>query len=148
MLYAPRAFAPWLSLVMFDERMPSSTRRASRAAEILADHKRDLVGALARHSWGRRAQAHPATWALGCDSRRTAVGGSSLGRERVVADEGGGGCGGVGRWAAQVARRRASGLRRAPTLTRSFSSLPTLKKGRRFGLTRDRRSPVRGLRPS
>ena len=35
----------------------------------------------------------------------------------------------------------------APAFTRSFSSLPTLKKGRRFGRT-STASPVRGLRPS
>ena len=41
----------------------------------------------------------------------------------------------------------ASRLACLPALTRSFSSLPTLKKGSRFGWTLTR-TPVRGFRPS
>ena len=49
--------------------------------------------------------------------------------------------------AAFVAAFAATAARVAAALTRSFSSLPTLKKGRRFGFTLTA-EPVRGLRPS
>jgi geranylgeranyl reductase family protein len=49
LLYAPRTFAPWLSLIMFDERMQQLYAARVSGSEVLADRKRDLLAALARH---------------------------------------------------------------------------------------------------
>jgi flavin-dependent dehydrogenase len=49
MLYAPRAFALWLSLIMFDERMQRLYAARVSGSEVLADRKRELLAALGRH---------------------------------------------------------------------------------------------------
>jgi geranylgeranyl reductase family protein len=49
MLYAPRAFPLWLSLIMFDARMQQLYAARVSGSEILADRKRDLLAALGRH---------------------------------------------------------------------------------------------------
>jgi flavin-dependent dehydrogenase len=49
MLYTPRAFALWLSLIMFDTRMQTLYAARVSGSEILADRKRELLGALGRH---------------------------------------------------------------------------------------------------
>jgi flavin-dependent dehydrogenase len=49
MLYTPRAFALWLSLIMFDTRMQSLYAARVSGSEILADRKRELLAALGRH---------------------------------------------------------------------------------------------------
>jgi flavin-dependent dehydrogenase len=51
LLYARRGFALWLSLVMSDQRMQSLYAARVSGSEVLADRKRDLVRALARHAW-------------------------------------------------------------------------------------------------
>jgi flavin-dependent dehydrogenase len=56
MLYAPRAFALWLSLIMFDERMQALYAARVSGSEILADRKRALLAALGRHVVHARAR--------------------------------------------------------------------------------------------
>jgi menaquinone-9 beta-reductase len=50
LLYAPRASALWLSLIMFDERMQELYAARVSGSEVLADRKRDLLAALGRHA--------------------------------------------------------------------------------------------------
>jgi flavin-dependent dehydrogenase len=50
MLYAPRAFRLWLSLILFDERMQKLYAARVSGSEILADRKGALLGALGRHA--------------------------------------------------------------------------------------------------
>lgn len=50
MLYAPRAFGLWLSLIMFDERMQRLYAARVSGSEVLADRKRELLAALGRHA--------------------------------------------------------------------------------------------------
>jgi flavin-dependent dehydrogenase len=50
MLYAPRAFGLWLSLIMFDERMQQLYAARVSGSEVLADRKRELLAALGRHA--------------------------------------------------------------------------------------------------
>jgi geranylgeranyl reductase family protein len=49
MLYAPGAFALWLSLIMFDERMQALYAARVSGSEVLADRKGELLAALGRH---------------------------------------------------------------------------------------------------
>jgi geranylgeranyl reductase family protein len=49
MLYTPRAFGLWLSLIMFDERMQRLYAARVSGSEVLADRKRELLAALGRH---------------------------------------------------------------------------------------------------
>jgi flavin-dependent dehydrogenase len=49
MLYTPRAFGLWLSLIMFDERMQQLYAARVSGSEVLADRKRELLAALGRH---------------------------------------------------------------------------------------------------
>ncbi|HVZ74817.1 MAG TPA: FAD-dependent monooxygenase [Polyangia bacterium] len=49
MLYAPRAFPIWLSLILFDERMQQLYAARVSGSEVLADKKRELLAALGRH---------------------------------------------------------------------------------------------------
>jgi geranylgeranyl reductase family protein len=49
MLYAPRAFGLWLSLIMFDERMQELYAARVSGSEVLADRKGELLAALGRH---------------------------------------------------------------------------------------------------
>jgi flavin-dependent dehydrogenase len=49
MLYSPRAFSLWLSLIMFDTRMQALYAARVSGSEILADRKRELLAALGRH---------------------------------------------------------------------------------------------------
>jgi flavin-dependent dehydrogenase len=49
MLYTPRAYALWLSLIMFDERMQRLYAARVSGSEVLADRKRELLAALGRH---------------------------------------------------------------------------------------------------
>ncbi len=51
MLYAPRAVNLWLSLILFDRRVQELYAARVSGSEVLADHKRALVGALARHAF-------------------------------------------------------------------------------------------------
>jgi flavin-dependent dehydrogenase len=50
MLYAPRAFPVWLSLILFDERMQQLYAARVSGSEILADRKGELLAALGRHA--------------------------------------------------------------------------------------------------
>jgi flavin-dependent dehydrogenase len=50
MLYAPRAFGLWLSLIMFDERMQQLYAARVSGSEVLADRKGELLAALGRHA--------------------------------------------------------------------------------------------------
>ncbi|HVV53479.1 MAG TPA: FAD-dependent monooxygenase [Polyangia bacterium] len=50
MLYAPRAFRYWLSLILFDRRVQELYAARVSGSEVLADRKRALLGALARHA--------------------------------------------------------------------------------------------------
>jgi hypothetical protein len=50
MLYTPRAFGLWLSLIMFDERMQQLYAARVSGSEVLADRKRELLAALGRHA--------------------------------------------------------------------------------------------------
>jgi flavin-dependent dehydrogenase len=50
MLYAPRAFPLWLSLIMFDARMQQLYAARVSGSEVLADKKRELLAALGRHA--------------------------------------------------------------------------------------------------
>ncbi|HEY2903114.1 MAG TPA: NAD(P)/FAD-dependent oxidoreductase [Polyangia bacterium] len=59
----------WLSLVMFDRRMQELYGARVSGSMVLADHGRDLVGALARHAWRapsrlRRLTANLPAWAV------------------------------------------------------------------------------------
>jgi flavin-dependent dehydrogenase len=49
MLYTPRAFSLWLSLIMFDERMQRLYAARVSGSEVLADRKHELLAALGRH---------------------------------------------------------------------------------------------------
>jgi len=49
MLYTPRAFGLWLSLIMFDTRMQALYAARVSGSEVLADKKRELLAALGRH---------------------------------------------------------------------------------------------------
>jgi hypothetical protein len=50
MLYSPRAFGLWLSLIMFDERMQQLYAARVSGSEVLADRKGELLAALGRHA--------------------------------------------------------------------------------------------------
>jgi flavin-dependent dehydrogenase len=50
MLYAPRAFPLWLSLILFDREMQALYAARVSGSEVLADRKRALVAALGRHA--------------------------------------------------------------------------------------------------
>jgi flavin-dependent dehydrogenase len=50
MLYAPRAFPLWLSLIMFDERMQQLYAARVSGSDVLADRKVELLAALGRHA--------------------------------------------------------------------------------------------------
>ncbi len=50
MLYAPRAFPVWLSLILFDRRMQELYAARVSGSEVLADRKHELVAALGRHA--------------------------------------------------------------------------------------------------
>jgi flavin-dependent dehydrogenase len=50
MLYAPRAFPIWLSLILFDREMQALYAARVSGSEVLADRKRALVAALGRHA--------------------------------------------------------------------------------------------------
>jgi flavin-dependent dehydrogenase len=50
MLYAPRAFPVWLSLILFDRKMQALYAARVSGSEVLADRKRSLVAALGRHA--------------------------------------------------------------------------------------------------
>ena len=50
LLYAPRSFGLWLSLIMFDERMQQLYAARVSGSEILADRKGALLAALGRHA--------------------------------------------------------------------------------------------------
>jgi hypothetical protein len=56
LLYAPRAFRYWLSLVMFDRRLQELYAARVSGSQVLADHKGALVGALARHAFAAPAR--------------------------------------------------------------------------------------------
>ena len=56
MLYTPGAFALWLSLIMFDERMQRLYAARVSGSEVLADRKRELLAALGRHLLRARAR--------------------------------------------------------------------------------------------
>jgi flavin-dependent dehydrogenase len=49
MLYAPRAFGLWLSLVLFDPRMRELYAARVSGSKVLADHRGELLAALGRH---------------------------------------------------------------------------------------------------
>jgi flavin-dependent dehydrogenase len=49
MLYAPRAFRLWLSLVLFDPRMRELYAARVSGSKVLADHRGELLAALGRH---------------------------------------------------------------------------------------------------
>ncbi|MDB4981730.1 MAG: hypothetical protein JWM82_2482, partial [Myxococcales bacterium] len=63
LLYAPRAFPLWLSLIIFDERMQQLYAARVSGSEVLADRKRELLAALGRHALfaRRRMRALAAT---------------------------------------------------------------------------------------
>jgi flavin-dependent dehydrogenase len=50
MLYAPRAFPLWLSLILFDRKMQALYAARVSGSEVLADRKRSLAAALGRHA--------------------------------------------------------------------------------------------------
>ena len=50
MLYAPRAFPLWLSLILFDREMQALYAARVSGSAVLADRKRALVAALGRHA--------------------------------------------------------------------------------------------------
>ena len=50
LLYAPRAFRLWLSLIMFDRRVQQLYAARVSGSEVLADRKGALLAALARHA--------------------------------------------------------------------------------------------------
>jgi menaquinone-9 beta-reductase len=50
MLYTPRGFRYWLSLILFDRRMQELYAARVSGSEVLADRKAALLGALARHA--------------------------------------------------------------------------------------------------
>jgi flavin-dependent dehydrogenase len=50
MLYAPRTFSLWLSLILFDRRMQELYAARVSGSEVLADRKQELVAALGRHA--------------------------------------------------------------------------------------------------
>jgi flavin-dependent dehydrogenase len=50
MLYTPRAFQTWLSLILFDERMQALYAARVSGSEVLADRKLALLSALGRHA--------------------------------------------------------------------------------------------------
>jgi flavin-dependent dehydrogenase len=50
LLYAPRAFPLWLSLIIFDERMQQLYAARVSGSEVLADRKGELLFALGRHA--------------------------------------------------------------------------------------------------
>ena len=56
MLYAPRAFGLWLSLIMFDERMQQLYAARVSGSEVLADRKGELLAALGRHALRARSR--------------------------------------------------------------------------------------------
>ena len=56
LLYAPRAVNLWLSLILFDRRVQELYAARVSGSEVLADHKRALVGALARHAFAAPAR--------------------------------------------------------------------------------------------
>ncbi|HVU49893.1 MAG TPA: hypothetical protein VHL80_04355, partial [Polyangia bacterium] len=56
MLYAPRAFGLWLSLIMFDERMQALYAARVSGSEVLADRKGELLAALGRHALRARSR--------------------------------------------------------------------------------------------
>lgn len=56
MLYAPRAFKLWLSLILFDRRMQQLYAARVSGADVLADRKLALVAALGRHALSARAR--------------------------------------------------------------------------------------------
>jgi flavin-dependent dehydrogenase len=49
LLYGPRAFGLWLSLIMFDERMQQLYAARVSGSQVLADRKGELLAALGRH---------------------------------------------------------------------------------------------------
>ena len=50
MLYAPRSFPVWLSLILFDRRMQELYAARVSGSEVLADRQHELVAALGRHA--------------------------------------------------------------------------------------------------
>jgi hypothetical protein len=56
MLYAPRAFRLWLSLILFDRRMQQLYAARVSGSEVLADRKLALLGALGRHALRARSR--------------------------------------------------------------------------------------------
>jgi flavin-dependent dehydrogenase len=50
LLYAPRAFRLWLSLIVFDRRMQDLYAARVSGSEVLADRKGELLAALGRHA--------------------------------------------------------------------------------------------------
>ena len=56
MLYAPRTFRLWLSLILFDRRMQALYAARVSGSEVLADRKLALLGALGRHALRARSR--------------------------------------------------------------------------------------------
>ena len=74
LLYAPRAFKLWLSLILFDRRVQELYAARVSGSEVLADRKRALVAALARHVLARAGS--PAARSGGCAHRPIALPGA------------------------------------------------------------------------
>jgi flavin-dependent dehydrogenase len=51
LLYAPRGFSCWLSLILFDRRVQELYAARVSGSEVLADRKTALMGALGRHAF-------------------------------------------------------------------------------------------------
>jgi flavin-dependent dehydrogenase len=62
MLYAPRAFRIWLSLMLFDRRVQELYAARVCGSEVLADRRGELLAAIGRHAlaWRSRMRALPA----------------------------------------------------------------------------------------
>ena len=143
--------------MLFDPRMLSLYAARVSGSEVLADRKLALLGALGRHLvYGRSRRRALAILPSRCliADRRSAFSPGRRGRARrwrlgpgrTGIDAGGLPGEWVGGWPLPDDAARRSSPSSSGPLTRSFSSLPTLKNGSRFSCT-DTGTPVFGLRP-
>ena len=144
MLYAPRAGKLWLSLIMFDRRVQQlyaarvsglGGARRSLAARCWARSRatRSRRPRASLLDAGRPERARQARrWTSGRGAGGGAGGGIGASGRAAVGQRTGLGRALHRRGEAQRSPQLAQPLG-APALTRSFSSLPTLKKGSRFG---------------